>query len=80
MQPIDGDSLYRDFLIEHGEGLHHLGFLVGDVDETEILAKEGFTSLQSGRFTDTGAYNYIDIKPLHAIWEVIHEGGDSLII
>jgi len=73
-QPIDGDSIYQDFLIEHGEGLHHLNFLVDDVDETaEILAKQGFPSLQSGRWGDF-AYNNIDIKPLRTIWEVVHMG------
>lgn len=69
-QPIEGDSIYQDFLMEHGEGLHHLQFLVDNVDETaEILVKEGFPSLQSGHCGDDGAYHYIDIKPLHAIWE-----------
>ena len=70
-QPIDGDSIYQDFLMEHGEGLHHLQFLVDNVDEaTEILAKEGFPCLQSGHFGDNGAYSHIDIRPLHTIWEL----------
>lgn len=73
VEHLDGDSIYRDFLMEHGEGLHHVNFLVDDVDETaEILVKAGFPSLQSARFGDNGAYNYIDMKPLHAIWEVVH--------
>jgi len=78
VQPIDGDSVYQDFLMEHGEGLHHLNFLVDNVDETvEILVREGFPSLQGGYFGPpeyNGAYNYIDIKPLHAIWEPVHIG------
>jgi len=76
VQPVDGDSIYQDFLTEHGEGLHHLNFLVDDVDETvEILAKEGFPSLQGGHFGPVeynGAYNYVAIKPLRAIWEPVH--------
>jgi catechol 2,3-dioxygenase-like lactoylglutathione lyase family enzyme len=79
VQPVDGDSIYRDWLDEHGEGLHHLKFLVDDVDETAgILAKEGFPSIQSGRFGQKGhegAYNYIDIKPLRTIWEPVNRGG-----
>jgi len=75
-QPIDGDSIYHDYVIENGEGLHHLNFLVDDVDETtEILTKEGFPSLQSGRWEsreEAGAYNYIDIKPTKAIWKPVH--------
>ena len=43
VQPVDGPSIYRDFLEEHGEGIHHLQFQVKDVDwVAEILAKEGF--------------------------------------
>jgi len=41
----------------------------------EILAKEGFPSLESGRCEpreEKGTYNYIDIKPLRAIWEPVH--------
>jgi len=76
-QPIDGDSVYQDFLMEHGEGFHHVNFLVDDVDETvKILVKEGFSSLQSARFGDNGAYNYMDMRPLHTIWEVVH--GESI--
>ena len=78
-QPIEGDSIYQDFLTEYGEGLHHLSFLVDNVDETtEILAEEGFPCLQSGRFGDNGAFSYIDIKPLHAIWEVVHEANTNV--
>lgn len=72
VQPVDGPSIYRDWLDEHGEGLHHLNFLVDDVDETaEILAKEGFPSLQSGKWNPGGAFNYVDIKPLRTIWEPV---------
>jgi hypothetical protein len=57
-----------------------MNFLVDDVDQTaEILAKEGFPSLQSGKFGPSdqkGAYNYIDIQPLRAIWEPVHTGGE----
>jgi methylmalonyl-CoA/ethylmalonyl-CoA epimerase len=74
VQPIDGDSIYQDFLMEHGEGLHHLKFVVDNVDETaEILAKQGFPNLQGGHVGSpeyNAAYAYIDIKPLRAIWEL----------
>ena len=75
-QPVEGDSIYQDFLDEHGEGLHHVNFLVYNVDETaEILVKQGFSSLQSGRHglpEYRGAFNYIDIKSLRTIWEPTH--------
>ena len=71
-QPVAGESIYRDFLEEHGEGLHHLDLLVDDVDNAaRILARDGFPSLESGRFghPESGnAYNYVDLRPLRAIW------------
>jgi len=80
VQPVEGDSIYQDFLIEKGGGLHHLQFKDEDADGTaEILAKEGFPCLQSGRFGDKGAYYYIDTKPLRAIWEPIREASDKSV-
>jgi 4-hydroxyphenylpyruvate dioxygenase-like putative hemolysin len=77
-QPVDGDTIYRDYLNEHGEGLHHLNFLVDDVDEvSKILTAEGFTSMQSGRHGPRecrNAFNYFDTKPLRTIWEPVHIG------
>ena len=74
VQPVDGPSIYGDFLEEHGEGIHHLQLPVEDVDRVaEILAKQGFPDMQSGHSGDTGAYSYVDIKPLHTIWELARE-------
>jgi methylmalonyl-CoA/ethylmalonyl-CoA epimerase len=72
-QPISGQSIYQDHLMRCGEGLHHLNFLADNPDNVvEALADQGFPSLQSGRYGNVGAFNYIDIEPLHAIWEVVH--------
>jgi hypothetical protein len=80
VQPVEGPSIYRDWLDEHGEGLHHMNFLVDDVDEAEkILTGQGFRSLQSGRFgprEQKGAYNYVDTWPLRVIWEPVHIGEE----
>jgi catechol 2,3-dioxygenase-like lactoylglutathione lyase family enzyme len=71
-QPIEGNSIYGDFLKECGEGLHHISFFVDNVDETAAeLEKEGFPSLESGRCGDNGAYNCIDIKPLRTLWQIV---------
>jgi catechol 2,3-dioxygenase-like lactoylglutathione lyase family enzyme len=78
VQQIEGDSIYSDFLEEHGEGLHHLNFLVDDVDQVAVtLEREGFPSLQSARFgspEQKGAFNYIYVEPLHTIWEPVYAG------
>lgn len=78
---VDGPSIYRDWVEEHGEGLHHINFLTENADNfdktVEMLIQEGFPSLQSGRFghpKQRYAYGYIDIPPLRTIWEPAYEG------
>ena len=72
-QPVEGDTIYSDFLREHGEGLHHLSFQVDDLAKVE-KDLECFPSLQSARGGPQGydyiwSYSYLDIKPLGCIWE-----------
>jgi methylmalonyl-CoA/ethylmalonyl-CoA epimerase len=33
IQPLEGDSPYSEFLSEHGEGVHHLAFVVESIDD-----------------------------------------------
>ena len=78
VQYIEGDSFYQDWIKEHGEGIQHLKFLCDDIDETSrLLAEQGFPSLQCGHFGDpkekAGGFNYIDIPPLHCVWELVHK-------
>jgi catechol 2,3-dioxygenase-like lactoylglutathione lyase family enzyme len=81
LQPVEGPSIYADWIEEHGEGLHHLNFLVNDVDEIAgQLEAEGFRSMQSGRYGPAdrqGSFTYFDIKPLAAIWEPVHVGDKA---
>jgi catechol 2,3-dioxygenase-like lactoylglutathione lyase family enzyme len=80
MQGVEGPSIYTDWVEEQGEGLHHINWLVDDVDETvDILAEEGFPSIQGGKYgprEQKGAYSYIDIQPLRVIWEPVTEIED----
>ena len=52
VQPISGESVYADILMQHGEGMHHLGWhLAQSQDEfdavTKTLEQNGFPCLQS---------------------------------
>jgi hypothetical protein len=40
-QPTGGDSTFQEFLDKHGEGVHHLGFEVGDKRDAIIGELEG---------------------------------------
>jgi hypothetical protein len=78
VSPFEGNSLYQDWIDEHGEGIHHLKFLCDDVDKvSNTLIEQGFTSMQSGHFGDpkekAGGFHYIDVPPLHCIWEPVHK-------
>jgi len=81
LQPVEGPSIYADWIAEHGEGLHHLNFQVENVDEVaRTLAAQGFCSMQSGKYgrqEQQGAFNYFDLKPLRVIWEPAHLGEKS---
>ena len=54
IQPLKGKSIYDEFLEEKGEGLHHLAFMVDDVDaEAAKLEKSGFKVVQTGAMSNT---------------------------
>jgi len=79
VQPVAGKSLYRDFLNEYGEGLHHLNFLVEDIDKTSsLLAAQGFPSILSGRYGEKCGFSYHPIPPLHTLWEPVCVGPKSI--
>lgn len=60
VKPVRSPNIYEDFLNKHGEGLHHLGFEVADLDESIALAeKAGISVLMSGR-TINGGFAYLD--------------------
>ena len=66
IEPIEGPNTYEEFLNERGEGLHHLGYLVDDIDEAiQQMEDAGFTLLQSGRgfgANNDGAYAYFETE------------------
>ena len=62
IQPNEFRSTWRDFLDEHGEGIHHIAFAVKDSDQ-QISAMEAFGTklVQRGKYGDgSGEYSYLD--------------------
>ncbi len=46
IQPLEGESLHKEFLEAQGEGVQHIGFLVPDYEETfDRFVKAGFAPL-----------------------------------
>ena len=72
IQPGEGKSLYKDFLMRKGEGVFHLGFVVDDVDKSEAEVKKlGLRVLSSGRRKDGSGFSYLDTDK---------KGGVTLLI
>ena len=67
VQPIDGPSIYKDWLDQHGEGLHHVAVMLHDFEESTALkerfAEAGMPVLMSGRFGETIEFFYVDTEP-----------------
>ncbi|WP_329793434.1 VOC family protein [Lentzea sp. DG1S-22] len=62
LQPLDDQSPHGKFLAERGEGLHHLGFLVTDLDgQSARLAGLGMSTLAgTNRPQDPLRWVYLD--------------------
>lgn len=66
IEPVQGPNSYAAFLDEHGEGLHHFGYFVDDLDvEIKNMQAKGYALLQSGRGIGTkgeGGYAYFETE------------------
>ena len=40
IEPVEGNSVWKDFLSEHGEGIHHLKYEVESLNDTMAFFKE----------------------------------------
>lgn len=73
IQPINGPSTWRNFLEKYGEGIHHIAFVVENVDESmRKLSETEPLEEQKGQFKG-GGYIYLDSrKSLGAIIEFLY--------
>jgi methylmalonyl-CoA/ethylmalonyl-CoA epimerase len=66
IEPGQGPNSYEEFLNEHGEGLHHLGYFVEDIEAAiEEMEEKGYPLLQSGRgfgIQNDGGYAYFETE------------------
>jgi hypothetical protein len=73
IEPLEGESIYAEFLREKGEGLHHVISTTGDFDQAiTSFQRQGINVLQSGRWHSV-KYAYMDTEEmLGAIMELVH--------
>jgi 4-hydroxyphenylpyruvate dioxygenase-like putative hemolysin len=72
IEPLRGPSIYKEFLAEKGEGLHHVHSRHENVREVLQAFKEmGIAVLMSGKY-GTGEFYYLDTEPmLGIIYEIV---------
>lgn len=60
IQPDEHPSTWREFLDKHGEGVHHIAFIIdGMKDKVLKLEQNGMPLIQKGEYTG-GRYAYVD--------------------
>jgi len=71
IEPLEGPSIYKEFLSQKGEGLHHLQCAVGNYQQAvEALEKKGIGSMMTGT-NPQGTFNYLNTeKELGIILEI----------
>ncbi|MEK4008629.1 VOC family protein [Paenibacillus sp. FSL H3-0333] len=78
IEPDHEPSTWRDYLNEHGEGVHHIAFVVeGMKDKIMLLEGKGFPLQQKGEYTG-GRYAYMDtFKELKVVLELLENDNDN---
>ena len=73
IQPNEAPSTWRNFLNEHGEGMHHIAFQVKNSAEQVANAEAaGLRLVQHGTYGDgSGEYNYLEAPDLKCIVELL---------
>lgn len=68
LQPLEGPSLWRRFLEEHGEGIYSIAVMFKTVEESmaakQHFADHGMKVVNSARIGDHIEYYYVDSFPL----------------
>jgi methylmalonyl-CoA/ethylmalonyl-CoA epimerase len=76
LEPVDGPSIYKEWLDTHGEGLHHIAVMRPNPAESEATLARfqqlGAGVLMEGRIGETIHFYYLDSAPL---LKVIFESG-----
>jgi len=63
IEPVGGPSTWKEFLDTHGEGVHHIAFIIKGTDKVvAYLEGKGIPLVQQGDYTG-GMYSYMDSAP-----------------
>ncbi len=77
VQPIDENSVYYEFLKNHGPGLHHIGFKINNIDKVkELFNKKGIIPHQSGIWNGKFFAHMKTEKDLNFVLEIFEKTKD----
>lgn len=78
LQPVEGPSIYKEWLETKGEGLHHIACMAHTPEESDAIkarfAAMGAGVLMGGRIGESIEFYYLDTEPL---LNVIIESGSG---
>lgn len=78
IQPKEGDSIYKDFLEQKGEGVYHLGFVVEDIEISEKEVREmGLGVISRGRRKNGSGFAYLDTAEKAGVTLLIRQSPPS---
>ncbi len=74
IQPLKGDSIYKDHLKKHGEGVQHIALMNHTQEESDAFKQRfqgaGFELSMGGRIGETIEFYYLDTTPaVHFVTE-----------
>ena len=68
VQPLDGPSIYKEWLEEHGEGVQHIACMMHSQGDSDAFKRDwearGARVLMGGRIGDTIEFYYLDTEPM----------------
>ncbi len=81
IQPLEGSSIYTEFLEKHGEGIQHVAVACGELSMDERIREfelRGFENIQSGIFNGNVPYAYFGTEDaagtVFEIFDIPEEG------
>ena len=67
IEVLEGNPIHADFLKTRGEGLHHLGFRVPDMDKAVSAAQQQGVGVMQSAFREGSRHAYLDPSELGGI-------------
>jgi len=68
LQPVEGNSIQKEFLESKGEGINHIGFVVDDLEgEVKKLEERGFRAISTGKIPPKGGFAYVDTSKIGGV-------------